>query len=64
VIETKKPHKSQKYRGVYYDELLNGDFSYFITYKTGGKVKKVYLGKKSEGISEAFCHQQRNNAHQ
>ena len=54
--------KSKKYTGVYYTNLLNGDLSYYITYKEYGKDKKVFLGKKSEGINEAFCHQKRNEA--
>ncbi|MDR0467537.1 MAG: tyrosine-type recombinase/integrase [Campylobacteraceae bacterium] len=54
--------KSKKYTGVYYSALDSGDLSYYITYKEYGKDKKVFLGKKSEGINEAFCHQKRNEA--
>jgi len=50
---------SKKFTGVYHKVLLSGDVSYCINYKENGKVKWVTIGKKSEGINEAFCHQQR-----
>jgi integrase len=52
--------KSKKYIGVVYNELKNQDKSYYIFYKLNGKTKRVHIGKKSEGINEAFCHQKRN----
>jgi len=50
---------SKKFTGVYHKTLLNGDVSYCINYKENRKVKWVTIGKKSEGINEAYCHQQR-----
>ncbi len=54
--------KSKKYTGVVYTILQNGDRSYYITYKVAGKFNRIHIGKKSEGINEAFCHQKRNDA--
>jgi site-specific recombinase XerD len=51
---------SSKYVGIYQKKLQNDDLSYYITYKDGNKKRWVKIGKKSEGISIAFCHQQRN----
>lgn len=53
---------SKKFTGVIFSTLKNGDKSYYITYKFNGKVTRVHIGKKSEGITEAFCHQKRNEA--
>lgn len=50
---------SKKYPGVYYRELKNGDRSFFIIYRIDGKQKRLSIGKKSEGITAAFAHQQR-----
>lgn len=52
--------KSNKYTGVYYQELKNGDKSYYITYKENGKDIWKKIGKHSEGIREAYCNQMRN----
>lgn len=54
--------KSKKFIGVSYKLLKNDDRSYYITYKLNNKFKRVNIGKKSEGITEAFCHQKRNQA--
>ena len=54
--------KSKKYIGVMYKLLKNKDKSYYISYKINGKFKRVHIGKQSEGINEAFCHQKRNEA--
>jgi len=54
--------KSKKFTGVVYHLLQNKDKSYYIIYKLQGKVHKVHIGKRSEGITEAFCHQMRNDA--
>jgi len=54
--------KSKRYIGVVYKKLKNGDKSYYITYKFNHRFKRVHIGKKSEGITEAFCHQKRNEA--
>ena len=57
-----KFEKSKKYTGVVYTLLENGDRSYYITYKIAGKFSRIHIGKKSEGVNEAFCHQKRNEA--
>ncbi|MEA2018406.1 MAG: site-specific integrase [Campylobacterota bacterium] len=54
--------KSKKFTGVTFSTLKNGDKSYYITYKLNGKVTRIHIGKQSEGINEAFCHQKRNDA--
>ncbi|SFP50055.1 tyrosine-type recombinase/integrase [Hydrogenimonas thermophila] len=53
--------RSKKYPGVYLNKLENGDISYSITYKDE-QDKKVWLtvGRKSQGITEPFCNQKRN----
>lgn len=53
---------SGKFTGVKYETLDNSDRSYYIVYKIAGKSKTVHIGKRSEGISEEFCHQKRNEA--
>ena len=53
---------SKKFIGVVYKELVNGDRSYYVTYKIANKFKRVHIGKKSEGVNEIFCHQKRNEA--
>ncbi|MCX6074904.1 MAG: site-specific integrase [Campylobacterales bacterium] len=53
--------KSNKYTGVYFNELQNGDKAYYITYKDGeGKMKRVKIGLHSAGVREAFCKQKRD----
>jgi len=54
--------KSGKFTGVIFSTLKNGDKSYYITYKLNGKVTRIHIGKQSEGVNEAFCHQKRNEA--
>jgi len=53
--------KSNKFLGVYYAELQNGDKTYYITYKDNNN-KKIWIkiGKYSEGVREAYCNQKRN----
>lgn len=59
----KKWTTSKKYTGVRYKILENGkDRSYQIRYKVNGRLKEEVIGKKSEGITEAYCHQKRNEA--
>ena len=55
-----KEIKSKKYQGVYHRELDNGDRSYFLRIRLNGKMKRIPIGKKSEGITEAFCNQEKN----
>ena len=39
----------------------DGDISYFITYKDmSGKLIRHKIGDKSQGITETFCFQKRN----
>ena len=54
-----KEMKSKKYAGVFYRELANGDRSYFLRLRIGGKIKRFAIGKKSEGVTEAFCNQEK-----
>ena len=53
---------SKKYTGVRYKILEGNDRSYQIRYKINGRLKEEIIGKKSEGINEAYCHQKRNEA--
>jgi integrase len=53
--------KSKRYEGVYLYKKMNGDISYYVTYKTETNrsvTKKI--GDKSKGITEAYCNQIRN----
>ncbi len=50
---------SKKYKGVYYRDLKSGDRSYFLIIRIDGKQKRISVGKRSEGITEAFCYQQK-----
>lgn len=52
--------KSKKYTGVYFQELQNGDKSYYITYKENKKDIWKKIGLHSEGIRESYCFQKRN----
>lgn len=52
--------KSKRYTGVYFQELKNGDKSYYITYKENKKDVWKKIGLHSEGIREAYCFQKRN----
>ncbi len=55
--------KSKKYNGIYYQELKNGDKSYYITYKDlNGKKIWQKIGLFSEGIREDYCNTKRNEA--
>lgn len=61
-----KETKSKRYPGVYYREINGNDRSYFLRIRLDGKVKRIPIGKKSEGITEQFCNQEKNrilNAH-
>lgn len=51
--------KSKKYVGVYYEELANGDKSYYITYKLNGSKKWDKIGLESEGINQEYCNNKR-----
>lgn len=61
-----KEQKSKRFQGVYWRELEGKDKSYFLRIRIDGKVKRIPIGKKSEGITEAFCNQEKArilNAH-
>lgn len=60
-VEYSKEIEVPKYEGVFFNELKNGDRTYYITYKELGTNKKIFLkiGKKSQGITEVFCFQKR-----
>ena len=53
--------KSKKYNGVYLNHLASGDITYTVTYKDAFE-KKVFckIGKKSEGITEIYAYNKRN----
>ena len=53
--------KSKKYNGVYLNHLTSGDITYTVTYKDAFE-KKVFtkIGKKSEGITEIYAYNKRN----
>lgn len=53
---------SKKHIGVRYKLLEGNDRSYQIRYKINGRLKEEVIGKKSEGITEQYCHQKRNEA--
>lgn len=39
----------------------SGDTSYYITYKDeNNRLKRLKVGEKSQGITESFCFQKRN----
>lgn len=58
-MATRDEHKSKKYQGVYWRELENGDKSYFLRIRIDGKVRRIHIGKRSEGITEAFCNKEK-----
>lgn len=59
VDHVSKEIKSKKYAGVYYREIGGNDRSYFLRLRMDGNVKRIPIGKKSEGITEAFCNQEK-----
>jgi len=53
--------KSKKYSGVYLNHLATKDVSYSIIYKDEyGKTVRFTVGKKSEGITEVYAYNKRN----
>lgn len=55
-----KEQKSRKFSGVYYRELDGGDRSYFLRLRIDGKLRRIPIGKKSQGITEQFCNAEKN----
>lgn len=55
-----KEIKSKKYSGVYYREVDGGkDRSYFLRFRLNGKIIRETIGRKSQGITEAYCYQKK-----
>jgi len=53
--------KSKKYSGVYLHHLKNKDTTFYIQYcNEDGLNTKIKVGRKSEGINEAYCFNKRN----
>ncbi|QOY54002.1 site-specific integrase [Candidatus Sulfurimonas marisnigri] len=53
--------KSKKYSGVYLNKLEDGDISYSVMYKDeDNKTKRFTIGKKSNGITETYAYNKRN----
>ncbi len=53
--------KSKKYTGIYLNHLENGDITYYANYKDqDGKKAWFTVGKKSQGITEPFANNKRN----
>ncbi len=50
-----------KYEGIYFNELRNGDKTFYIVYKDLQTNKKIDLkiGKESQGITEKYCVNER-----
>ena len=61
-MSTNKWITSKKFTGVRYKLLDGNDRSYQVRYKINGRLKEEVIGKKSEGITEQYCHQKRNEA--
>ena len=59
VFRVSREHKSKRYSGVYWRELDNGDKSYYLHIRLDGKLKRIPIGKKSEGITESFCNMEK-----
>lgn len=54
--------KSKKHIGVFHNLLKNGDKVYYVVYKDISTNKRIDLkiGKKSENITESYCHNKRS----
>lgn len=61
-VEFCKEVEVPKYKGVYYNELADGDKTFYITYKETQTNKKVFLkiGLESEGFTESICETKRS----
>ncbi|WP_415407269.1 tyrosine-type recombinase/integrase [Sulfurovum sp. CS9] len=60
-VEFIKEVEVPKYKGVYYNALVDGDKTFYITYKEIETSKKVFLkiGLESEGFTESYCEVKR-----
>lgn len=52
-------NKSNKFQGVYFNDLKNGDKAYFVVISEGKKKKWVKVGLHSDGIREQYCFKYR-----
>lgn len=62
IVESEERYEAPKYEGVFYNELKNGDKSFFIIYKEVGKKGPpitLKIGKESDGVTERFCMNKR-----
>lgn len=62
IVETEERYETPKYDGVFYNQLQNGDRTFYIVYKDLKTNKKIDLkiGKESQGFTEKFCENERN----
>jgi len=51
--------KSKKYTGVYLYKGSDGDTTYYINFRKGGKLTWIKIGKHSEGVREIHAHKER-----
>ena len=58
IVESEERYEAPKYEGVFYNELRNGDKTFYIIYKEVGKSGPpitLKIGRGSDGITETFC---------
>jgi integrase len=57
IVETEERYETPKYEGVFYNQLTNGDKTFYIIYTDIKTSKKINLkiGKESQGYTETFC---------
>jgi len=62
IVETEEKFEVPKYEGIFYNELKNGDKTFYLVYKDLKTNKKIDLkiGKESQGYTELNCHNERN----
>ncbi|MBU1216423.1 site-specific integrase [bacterium] len=62
IIETEERYETPKYDGIFYNELKNGDKTFYIVYRDLKTNKKIDLkiGRESQGYTELKCHNERN----
>lgn len=62
IFETEERYETPKYEGIFYNELKNGDKTFYIVYKDLKTNKKIDLkiGRESQGYTELKCHNERS----
>ena len=62
IVETEERYETPKYDGIFYNELKNGDKTFYIVYRDLKTNKKIDLkiGRESQGYTELKCHNERN----